>query len=243
MTQAFVDSRGSLLANAVERVAAGPAAADRSAARRPAPRVSRVDAAEDLHDHRGHDAGPGARPRHRGVQPDQRRAARSAAEGARSRSRGVYVGGESATEPPRVSVERAELRRSSRSHAGPLGAGGHHGHQRHHRRHGAATGQRRVGLVRHVRRARHRTGARPPLHRRGHAARRAADDHPRPRVRADTLLRQPTRRPDADRRRTADRGDRRAARRLPLPRRRCGLLAAAGHRSRRQQSRARPTCA
>ena len=92
-------------------------------------------------------------------------------------------------QPPRVPVERAELRRSSRAQAGPVGVWRVRPDERHHRRRRAAAGRRRVGLGRHVRRARHLGRARPPLRRRGHAAGRAADDHPRPRLRPGALSR------------------------------------------------------
>ena len=73
---------------------------------------------------------------------------------------------ESRTQPPRVPVERAELRRSSRAQAGPVGARRLRLDQRDDRRRRAAAGRRRVGVRRHVRRARHRAwraaGASPP---------------------------------------------------------------------------------
>ena len=195
------------------------APAARSASNRSSPLGPQPAATEDIHPHRGDDARPRAGSDDGGDEPGQRRAAQSAAGREGSRSRRRCLCGESRAQPPRVPVERAQLRRSSRPQAGTVGVWRVRADERDHRRRCAAAGRRRVGLGRHVRRPRHLGRARPSIHGRGHAAGRAADVDPWSRLRQGALRRRRCGRSIADGRRPIDGDRRRPSRGIPSSRR------------------------
>ena len=126
---------------------------------------------------------------------------------------------ESGTQSSRVSVERAELRRSSRREAGPVRARRLSPvDQRHHRRRRSATGRMARGCPRTC-----STCSASPRRAAAASPRRTCSRAPPPTIilghdfAQNALPRQRPGRPIADRRRPADGGHRRAAGRIPLP--------------------------